>query len=317
MDASPSLRDLARSRGAEFGAAVSLQPLLADPAYREALQRECGVVVAENAAKFGPLCPEDHVWDYSGFDQIADFAEREGMRLRGHCLVWHNQAPAWLLEKSPSEMRAAYSTHIPQTVDRYRGRIESWDVVNEAVDDQARMRDVPWTRALGEDGIEWAFRAAHEADPNAELVYNDYSIEEVNPKSDRVYALVSDLLRKSAPIHAVGFQAHLESHRPPDLASVRANLRRFRELGIRMLVTEMDVRISEPFSLAKLEEQSRVYEGFLRTCLEEGVERIVTWGISDKYSWVPGFFKGTGQALPLDDAFQPKPAYHGIARALA
>lgn len=317
MEASHGLRELARARGIEFGAAVSLQPLLSDHLYRDALRRECGVIVAENAAKFGPLSPEENAWDYAGFDQIADFAQSEGMRLRGHCLIWHNQAPAWLLEKSPSEIRAAYARHIPQTVDRYRGRIESWDVVNEAVDDQAQMRDVPWTRALGEDGIEWAFRTAHEADPNAELIYNDYSIEEVTPKSDRVYAMVSELLRKGAPIHAVGFQAHLESHRPPDLESVRTNLRRFRELGLRLLVTEMDVRIPEPFSPEKREEQSRGYEDFLKTCVAEGVERIVTWGIADRYSWIPGFFKGTGEALPLDEDFQPKPAYHGIARALA
>ncbi|HEY0866448.1 MAG TPA: endo-1,4-beta-xylanase [Fimbriimonas sp.] len=308
-----SLRELSEKRGVRFGCAVSVEAL-DDPEYVEAVGRECGISVAENASKFGPLCPSQGSHDYSAFDRIVAFAEERGMALRGHALVWHTQTPKWLGEDLP--VREILADHIEETVGRYRGRIESWDVVNEAVADDAGMRDTIFLRSLGPDYLEWAFRIAHEADPGCQLVYNDYSIDEVCPKSDRVYELLSDLLGKGVPVHGVGLQAHLELSNPPNMDSVRRNVRRFRDLGLQVLVTEMDVRIPEPFSQEKREEQGRIYEEFVRACVEEGVTRILTWGLTDRYSWIPGFFQGTGEALPLDSKMRTKPAFEGLTRAL-
>jgi len=290
-----------------------------DASYRAAIARECGVIVAENASKFGPLSPAPGVRDFSGFDRIVAFGQTNGMAIRGHTLVWHQQTPDWLQEDrySPDQIREILAEHIRETVGRYRGHIESWDVVNEAVADDATMRDTLWSRALGPDYLEWAFRQAHEADPAAELVYNDYSVEETNPKSDAMYAMVRGLLERGTPTHAVGLQAHLEFENPPNLDSVRQNIRRFRELGLGVLVTEMDIRIPEPFTPEKRQAQGEQYESFVRVCREEGVHRVLTWGLTDRYSWVPGFFTGTGEALPLDAEMNPKPAHAGIRTALA
>ena len=300
----------------KYGTAISLEPLENDAAYRDLIARECDVVVAENASKFGPLSPNEGLRDFSGFDRIASFAEAHGKLLRGHTLVWHNQAPAWL-DESKHDLQSVLAEHIRETVGRYRGQIVSWDVVNEAIADDATMRDTQWLRALGPEYLDWAFREAHAADADCELVYNDYNVETVNPKSDAMVAMVQGFLDRGVPIHAVGLQAHLEFANFPDLDSVRANIRRFRALGLNVHITELDIRIPEPFTDEKREEQGRQYEAFARVCAEEGVDHFLTWGITDRYSWVPGFFTGTGEALPFDKDLQPKPAIDGIQRAIA
>jgi endo-1,4-beta-xylanase len=318
MQTSPSLAELARSRGVEFGCAINVRALRDSAAYRDAILRECGVLVAENASKFEPLSPRPFEWDYTDFDEIVAFAEANGMKMRGHALLWHNQAPAWVTqgEWKGDEAKQLFSRHIHQTVGRYRGRIESWDVVNEAIEDDGSMRATFWGRMLGEDAISWALHLAHEADPAVQLVYNDYSVEEENPKSDRMASLAEDLLKSGAPLHGLGLQGHLELERPPAMDSVRRNLRRLRGLGLELLITELDVRIQEPFTEEKRRLQAEIYEDFLTVCLEEGVSRILTWGLSDRWSWVPGFFTGTGEALLLDQEYLPKPAREGVARAL-
>lgn len=308
------LRDLAESQGVRFGCAVKTDALVQDAAYREAVAREANVLVAENVSKFGPLCPERGDYHWGPFDSIVEFAEANGQTVRGHTLVWHTQMPAWVTEANAEE---ALDAHVRAVVSRYRGRIESWDVVNEAIADDATPRDTLWRRALGPDYLAWAFRAAHAADSAAQLAYNDYSVEEICPKSDAMFQLAVSLLEAGVPLHAVGFQAHLELAAPPDLGLVRRNLQRFRALGLELLITELDIRIPEPFTEEMRVAQGNLYRALTEVCLEEGVSRMLTWGLTDRYSWVPGFFTGTGEALPLDAAYGKKPAYTGLAQAFS
>ena len=315
------LRALARGRGLAVGAAVGVRPLAADPAYRRALAREFDVCVAENAFKWSALRPSPGRYDFRGADAIAAFARRNGMRLRGHTLVWHEQLPAWVPARvhTRDEAVALLREHIETVMGRYRGRVWAWDVVNEAVaNDGAGLRaESFWHKTIGPDYVELAFRFARAADPRARLYYNDFDAEGLNPKSDRVYELLRDLKRRGVPVDGVGWQMHVQSGFRTT-ADHRENARRLAALGLELSVTELDVRVPLPATPEALAAQAETYGDVTSFCLDTpGVRALVTWGFTDAHSWVPGFFKGTGAALPFDERLRPKPAYAAIARALA
>ncbi len=301
--------------GLPVGAAVAAGPLRADARYRRLLAREFSLLTCENAMKMGPIHPEPGRWDFRDADLIAAFARRHGHRMRGHTLVWHNQLPNWVAGLRAGPLARALTSHIRTVVRRYADVVTCWDVVNEAVGDDARPRPTVWSRALGSGYLERAFRAAHEADPRSVLFYNDYSVEEVCPKSDAMLRMVERLLARGAPVHGIGLQGHLVAERPPDWKKVRANLRRIGALGLVVQVTELDFRIKGAPTARSLHRQADATRRLAELCLEAGnCTGFVWWGATDRYSWVPGFFKGYGHALPFDRAFRPKPAAIALAR---
>ncbi len=315
---SPHLRDLAAPRNFFIGAAVHTGAFSGDESdYRDLLQREFNVLVAENMMKFGELSRTPNTYDWTHSDALVDFAAQHGMKVRGHTLVWHQQLPKWVTSSqwTTHDVQTLLEQHIKTVVGRYRGRIWAWDVVNEAIADSGGYRtDSFWYQQLGPEYIALAFRWAHEADPNAILYYNDYEAEALNPKSDAVYALVCDLKQSGVPIHGVGWQMHVgEGWRVSD--GHHQNAARLRELGLELAMTEMDVRCQTPATAAQLESQATSYreavEFALATC-----SALVLWGFTDKYSWIPRFRPGYGAALPFDAAYQPKPAYYAIQQAL-
>ncbi len=316
--AAPPLREAAAARGMYVGAAVaSAFPTLdaTDPAYRPALGRHFNMLVTENALKFGPLRPAPGVFNFATPDAIVAFAEEHGMKVRGHTFVWHTQMPAWLVEGgySAEQVRAYLQEHIRTVAGRYKGRIYAWDVVNEAVEEDGSARRTFWLEKLGRGYLEEAFRAAHEADPQALLFYNDYGTEGIGPKSDSVYALLADLKRRGVPVHGVGFQCHFEAGRAPKQADMEANFKRFAALGLKVHLTEVDVRVRVPQTSAGLKMQTDTYADLTRACLATpACEAIVMWGLTDRYSWVPGFFQGYDNGLLLDRAYAAKPAYRAM-----
>lgn len=315
-----SLRAAADSAGVGVGAAVSFEALQTSEVYRETLAREFNLMVAENCMKFGALRPAPDQFNFDEADQLVKFAEENDMRMRGHTLVWHTAQPDWLINDmataSSDKVRTVLEHHIQTVVKRYRGRITSWDVVNEAIDDQAQMRSTFWFDKLGPDYLEFAFRTAHSADPAVQLVYNDYSIEVINPKSDRVYSMLQDMLERGVPVHAVGLQMHVPLEPGWSMTDLAANIQRFRALGLDVLVTEMDVRVPTPVTPEKLELQARTYGDIFKTCLENGCRQMLCWGFTDACSWVPGFFKDCDQAMPFDAQCLPKPASAAIRDVL-
>jgi endo-1,4-beta-xylanase len=315
-----SLRDLGGAAALPVGAAVAVQPLLGDARYRRTLAREFGMVTCENAMKMGPVHPAPGRWDFRGADAVMAFAARHGQQARGHTLVWHNQLPAWI-EHGRWTRRAlerALVRHITTLCRRYRGRIAAWDVVNEAVGDDARPRRTPWHRIIGPEAIEIAFRAARQADPFAVLFYNDYAAEAAGPKADAILRLAERLLHRRVPLHGIGLQAHLDLEALPSWAGVRRNMQRIRDLGLVMQVTEADIRIRKPVTAAKLRAQADAYRRLLDLCREAGhCTAFVTWGVGDATSWVPGFFKGYDAGLLFDRACRPKPAWRAVRALLA
>jgi len=315
------MRDLADQRGFGIGAAVAVQPLRDVPLYGETLAREFNMLTPENVMKPMYIQPERGVFKFDAADMLVEFAEKHAMRVRGHTLVWHNQLPAWMRDGKfgRDELSEILRQHIITTVSHYRGRVYAWDVVNEAINDQAGWRDTIWYKTLGENYLADAFRWAHEADPDALLFYNDYNADGLGAKSDAIYQLVKDLLAQGVPIHGVGLQMHIGADDPPPAQDVAANIARLNTLGLQVQITEMDVKIQklDGDQESRYARQAEVYGEIAKVCLEaENCTALVLWGFSDAYSWIPGFTGHPDDPLIFDRNFQPKPAYHALVKAL-
>jgi endo-1,4-beta-xylanase len=318
--AQETLRDLADARGIFIGAAVAVGPFLGEDAYRATLGREFNMIVAENIFKWDSIHPSPNTYRFTQPDALVDFAVENGMAVRGHALVWHNQNPGWLVRAQPTRATAIeiLRDHIHSVVGHFKGRVAAWDVVNEAIDDATgKLRtDSLWYKAIGPDYIAMAFRFAHEADPDARLYYNDYGAEGGGRKSDAVYELVKGLLAEGVPIHGVGWQMHLENGARIG-ADYRANATRLAGLGLEISITELDVRIMGEAGPLLLSVQADTYGDVVELCLEQpNCKAVVSWGFTDRHSWIPGFFTGWDNALIFDRDYAPKRAYDAIRAAL-
>jgi endo-1,4-beta-xylanase len=317
--AADTLRALAAPAGLHIGSSVHADALQTDPAYARLLAREFNLVTPENAMKFSVVQPERGRFDFAQADALVEFAEAHGMQVNGHVLVWHQQLPDWLIQGNfdSGELKAILREHIRTLVTRYRGRVTSWDVAAEAVSEDGKPRETLWSRGIGPDYLALAFRWAHEADPQAHLRYNDYGGEGDGAKSDGIYDLVAELRRKGAPIHGVGLQMHASLKDAPRANDVRINMKRLAALGLQTHITEMDVQLTLPASDAALRKQAALYRDMLQACLAVPQCRsFSTWGASDRYSWIPGFFPGRGDALLFDTDNRAKPAYQSVQRLL-
>jgi endo-1,4-beta-xylanase len=312
------LRAPADERGFFIGAAVDMSPFRNDSQYLATLRREFNMIVAENAFKMDAVRPSMTTFNFTDTDALVSFAQANNMRVRGHTLVWHNQLPGWLTNGNFTREQVIdiMRDHIFTFVGRYRGMIEAWDVVNEAIDDNAQMRNSFWLQRIGPDYIRLAFEFARQADPDAKLYYNDYSIEGLTAKSNAVYNLVSSLKNQGVPIDGVGWQHHQINPFRIGQAN-RDNARRLAALGLEISLTEMDVRISLPTTSDELQQQALAYSDSVNFCLTEpNCVALVTWGFTDRYSWIPGTFSGMGDALIFDANYQPKPAYLALLDVL-
>jgi endo-1,4-beta-xylanase len=320
------LREFAERRGVKIGTAVN-PARLSEAAYGETLAREFNQAEPENAMKFGPIHPGASTYNFGPADAVVEFAIAHKMAVRGHTLVWHNQNPQWLTggNLTPGQLAEAMLDHIRMVVGRYAGKVSAWDVVNEGFNDNGSLRSTIWydKPGIGSTGtgyIERAFRCAREADPKARLFYNDYGAEPVNAKSDAVYAMVKDFKARGVPIDGVGLQMHL-TLKPPAIESIEANVKRLVELGLEVQLTELDVRApvdtAGVATDADMARQAQIYREVTALCLKfPKCTAIQTWGFTDKYSWIPRQFPGTGAALIFDATYAKKPAYAAMAAAL-
>ena len=314
------LRELAEQRGFRIGAAVAM-PLLDNAEYRQTLSREFNLCVAENAFKMESFRPARDRFDFQQVDRLCAFAQTNGMKLRGHTLVWHQQMPGWLSQGhwTRDEALAIMKDHITTVMHHCQGKVYAWDVVNEAISDKGPDHPIRpdsfWTKVVGADYVEKAFEFARAADPQAILYYNDYGNESMDSKSEAVYQLVKRLKAKGL-VDAVGWQCHLASGWKAGAAQAR-NAERLAKLGVDISITELDFRISLPVTPKKLQTQAESYRTIMRFCLSQpNIKALVMWGFTDKSSWVPYFFKGAGAALIFDEQYKPKPAYEALREEL-
>ncbi|QQS11956.1 MAG: endo-1,4-beta-xylanase [Rhodospirillales bacterium] len=332
----PPLRELAAARGLVYGSSVRIDAL-EDPAYAALQARESAVLVPSYELKWHPVARRPGVYDFAAPDRLMRFAGRHGAAVRGHTLLWHRSMPAWLDARvSAADMERHIETHAATTVGRYAGRIGSWDVVNEAVSPvdgrPDGLRASLFLAKLGERYIDVAFRAARAADPAAELVYNDFGVEHegwnpLHPKREKVLELLKRMLDRGVPVDALGVQGHLATRSPFDGDRWLRWLERVRALGLRILVTELDVNdAASPAEITLRDaEVAELYRRFLAATLAcRAVTTVVTWGISDRYSWVvdgvePSHRRADSakpRPLPFDRDLAPKLAHVSLAAAL-
>jgi len=316
------LRKAAAAAGKRLGTAVDGVALRDDPSYAALLAREFDYVTPENATKWGPLALGPGIYDWAPADAIVDAAAAHAQAVKGHALVWHQQTPSWVTDAmSADELGAALKAHIEATLAHFRGRMRAWDVVNEAVDTSTASgyRESLFWQKLGPRYIEDAFRWARAADPDVLLFYNDFGIERLGAKSDATYAMLRDLLANGTPIDGIGFQSHLSIHRYPADDDLRANFRRFAELGLRVNVSEVDARtlLMPATQDTRWQAQRIAFQQVVGACvLEPACEAITFWGFTDRYSWINAD-GDPDDPLPFDRSYMPKPATDGILEGLA
>jgi endo-1,4-beta-xylanase len=312
------LRQAAASSHKLVGAAVFSSGLASGAVYAGTAARHFNDLTAEWEMKWDPTETTRGTFNFSGGDAIVAFAEANGMQVKGHALIWHQALPGWVAVLSAPELRIAVEDHIRGVAGHYRGHVRAWDVVNEAIDDSGHgLRDTVFLRGLGADYVAEAFRLARQADPDAELIYNDYSAEGMGDKSDAVYELVKDLKQRGVPIDGVGMQMHISATGYPSLADIAANMRRLGALDLKVNISEMDVRISGVSSdlTTRLQVQRQVYHDIVTVCVAEpACESVTFWGFTDAHTWVDAFF-GPDDPLLFDERYYAKPAFSGVEDA--
>jgi endo-1,4-beta-xylanase len=288
------------------------------PDQSELISREFNAVVAENCMKPIFIHPEEEKYDWTDADKLVAFGEKNNHVITGHCLIWHSQIGEWFFiddngkDVAPEVLKERMRQHINTVVSRYKGHIKGWDVVNEAFEDDGSYRNSKFFKILGKDFIKYAFQFAREADPDAELYYNDYNVE-TPTKCDAIVKLVKELKEAGCRIDAVGSQAHMHMDSPA-LADIESSLIKFKTAGVKVLITEWDISIlPNPYSGANISVNfkyspemdpyrngvpdsiqqkwnKRVLDIFsLYLKYNDVIDRITIWGLNDAVSWLNNF----------------------------
>lgn len=320
-----------------IGVAVTPQQLK-DPAQRQLILKHFNSLTAENAMKMGPIHPQENLYNWTGADEIVNFAVANGLKVRGHNLCWHTQTPKWIFKDatgnlvSKEVLLGRLKAHIDAVVSRYKGKIYAWDVVNEAISDNPKefLRNSLWYQICGEDFIAKAFEYAHKADPKAILFYNDYNTESPEKRA-RIYRLLKGLIDKGIPIHAVGLQGHWSVQDPSEDKLKRA-IEQYASLGLKVQVTELDVSIysdsGTPDSTDKTKPGGFSPELQTRQASQYGklfnifrqykgsITGVTFWNLSDRYSWLDNFPVRGRKNYPLlfDEELKPKQAYWNVVK---
>jgi endo-1,4-beta-xylanase len=300
----------ARTGPVQLGAAINDAGFVyGGAAYRDTFTRNFEAATAESAMKMTAIQPERGVFDFRQADAIVDWARANGKRMHGHTLIWCGDewSPRWLVETAwtRDELLAVMEQHIRTVMTHFRGRVESWDVVNEALDHNGNRKNCVWQRVIGADWIHAAYRVATATDPGARLFYNEYSADVANPKLEATVALARTL-----PIHGVGLQHHTYGVAPPQY-EVEDTIARFGALGLDVHISELNVTTSQIGGDLAL--QAQAYWTIAAACqAQPACFRVTTWGFTDAYGWRPS----GERAMPFDEHYAPKPAWHALQRAL-
>lgn len=327
-----SLKDHAARCGLLYGSSVQQRQLASDQPFRAAFISQCSIVVPELELKWAYLRPGPQTYNFSGADYLCEFAQANQMKFRGHTLVWHDALPSWFAGYVNSgNAQTVLLDHISTVMARYAGKVHSWDVVNEAISPADKrsdgLRNTPWLRYLGPGYIETAFRAAAQADPDALLVWNENSIEEESAKAESKRGFFLQQLKylrsRGVPIQGVGLESHINgNHTNIAGPGFKQFLGQVSDLGLKILVTEMDVGDQDlPYDIGARDQAvaDRYFQYLECVLAQQNVLAVLTWGLSNKYTWLPYSFprpdKAPMRPLPLDANMKPTPAWSAIARA--
>lgn len=331
-----------------MGAALNENQILGkDTSSLKILETHFNSVVAENCMKSMNIQPKEGEFTFDLADKFIDYAQKNNLYTVGHCLIWHSQAPRWFFtdeegnDVSREVMIERMRSHINTVVGRYKGKVDCWDVVNEAFEDDGSWRKTKFYQIIGEEYMELAFKFAHEADPDASLIYNDYSMFHKG-RREAVIKLINDLNAKGIQIDGVGMQAHYGFDHPP-LDDLEKSIVSFAEAGADVHITEMDITVlpnpsrnmgaeisnsyeyrqkMDPYteglpdsvSIALNERYLEFFEIFLKH--QDKIKRVTTWGICDQDSWKNNWpVRGrTNYPLLFDRSYQAKPVVEEIIK---
>ncbi|KDR75989.1 hypothetical protein GALMADRAFT_96497 [Galerina marginata CBS 339.88] len=309
------LNTLAQAAGKKYFGTATDNPELTNTAYVAQLGNTADFhqLTAANSMKWDATEPSRGTFTFSGGDAIVSQAQAHGQLIRGHNCVWHNQLPSWVTSGgfNNATLLSIVQTHCGTLVGHYKGKILSWDVINEPFNDDGTFRQSVFFTTTGTAYIATALRAARAADPAAKLYINDFNIEGTGAKSTAMANLVKQLKAQGVPIDGIGIQTHLIVGEVP--STFQQNLQNFANLGVEVALTELDVRMTLPSTAALLAQQQKDYQTVIAACKAvSACVGVTLWDWTDKFSWVPGTFAGQGAACPWDQNFVKKSAYQGI-----
>ena len=320
----------------DIGAAVN-KKIIEKKTAQEILNRHFSSLTIENALKFGPIHPKENLYDWKEADFIADYARKNKFKMRGHTMIWHNQNPSWIFVDdnsvvSKTKLIKRLEEHLTAVTLRYSDIVNTWDVVNEAIDtdagDENGMRQTNWYNICGKEVYEFAFKLMKQLCPGAKLYFNDYN-NESGTKMEKTLRFLSSMLDAGIPVDGVGLQGHWY-YNFPDEKTLRNALERYSKLGTEIQLTEVDISLYQwneakyknEFFKAKpkdrvTEQAKRYMEIFTIAADYPAVKNITTWGISDKLSWLNGFPVKKRKNWPLlfDDNWHEKPIVKELIEA--
>ncbi|MBN2009331.1 endo-1,4-beta-xylanase [candidate division KSB1 bacterium] len=329
-----------------FGTAINVRHIRGKlPEDMAIVMREFNTITPENMLKWEKVHPEPDRFNFGPVDSMMAFAEKNGLHVIGHTLIWHSQTPGWVFKYDDGEpatrefLLQRMKHHIETVVDRYKGRILGWDVVNEAIDDNGELRNSKWREIIGDDYIQKAFEYARAADPDAQLYYNDYDMWKP-VKRNAVVKLVSELQAQGVKVDGIGLQGHWGMDYPI-ISLGDSAIAAYAALGVNVLITELDISplpnpwaftgadISKRFQLtdetnpwpnglpdsmqtALADRYAELFELFNK--YDKNISRVTFWGVSDGMSWLNNYpIRGrTNYPLLFDRNHQPKRAYYAV-----
>lgn len=330
-----------------IGAAINVRQIKSDdPKVVNTIKNQFSAVVAENCMKPEEIHPKKDLYDWREADALVEMAQKNGQVLTGHCLVWHSQVPYWFFKDdmaqpvTKDELIQRMKDHITTVVSRYKGKIKGWDVVNEAIMENGELRHSEFYNIIGPEFIRLAFQFAHEADPDAELYYNDYGMD--NPvKRQAVVNLIRDLKANGCRIDGVGMQSHVAFN--TNLTEYENSIIAYAAEGVKVMVTELDLSVLpwpignygaavetsfeyqkemnpyvDSLPTEKAMEQAdffvKLFDIYLRHA--EDIDRVTFWGVADGDSWKNGWpMPGrTDYPLAFDRNYEPKPLVDAIIK---
>jgi endo-1,4-beta-xylanase len=327
------LAALAASRGVLFGASSSWE-IVNDPGYAALFRREVRLLVTDKALKFDFIRPREEVWSFEEADELLGFAERNGMLYRGHTLIWNDYPPPWLQSKSNAERIRIFDQHIERVGQRYAGKLESWDVVNEPFwpghGNAGGFRSGPWYEAMGEAYVERAFRRLALVDRSSRFILNEAQTERQDETGLRIrhglLRLIDRLQDRGVKLDGIGLQAHIKPQFPFEIEPFLRFIERIAERKLAIYLSEFDIddeSLSEDIPRRDAE-VARWAERFLKPVLQNrAIKALICWHLSDRYSWYrePEIVahrrrNNPARPLPFDDAFREKPMVSAIREAL-
>ena len=305
-----------------MGASVGISLMKNNAKYSGVVGKEYNSITAENAMKFGALHPAENTYNWADADYLVAYAQANGKRIHGHTLNWYQNLPAWVTNFSGDSIawENMLKTHIQTVVAHFKGKVASWDVVNEYFNDDGTIRSSVWVKNLGPDYIARCFQYARQADPDAILFYNDYGHEYSSAKRTAIANLISSFKTRGIPIHGVGMQFHM-TYTQTD-ANINAAMAFAAGTGLKVHLSELDIRLNTNklqtlvFTDALAAQQAARYK-FVVQAYNAAIPKaqqfgITTWNVGDADSWVPSWQGAPDYPLPFDANYLRKPAYKAI-----